>query len=76
MLHSACQTQCDNLVDTVDRHSSYTNTEVDFEKTTVDGQLQELTEFTKTQQSELTTHREDMERYIKQELSECVPTGW
>lgn len=60
---------------TLDKHSSATDSEINFEKTTVDGQLQGLSEFTNTQQLELKTHREDMERYIKQELSECVPTG-
>jgi len=74
-LQSTCQTQCDRLVDTIDKQNASVDKEIEVEKNSAEEQLALTTSYVESQRSKLEEHKQEMRRYIKEEMSECVPTG-
>ncbi|XP_060567348.1 kinesin-like protein KIF11 [Ruditapes philippinarum] len=74
-LQSVCQSQWDRLVDSVDKNSACVANEVETERSSTEERLSATSSYIEKQLNRLQEHKQKMERYIKEEMSECVPTG-
>ncbi|XP_052226778.1 kinesin-like protein KIF11 isoform X1 [Dreissena polymorpha] len=74
-LETSMQLQCDRLVDTLDKQGAAFDEEVDREKTTVSSLRDRTLGFSSDLLARLEDNKEQMRRYIRQEISEDKPTG-
>lgn len=74
-LESGAQSRCDCLVDSLDKHSTAFDGDIGTEKSTVATQEEQTSKLSQELTAQLESHAEDMEKHIRNEISEDKPTG-